>query len=125
MYRMKCHQTGLAFCLFVAEIHEQPAVGDLAPQPINRTCIYYVCCTRGCMDIYQGVLVLSNIPLVISHWATHTHTRTRALEKMDAHVHRGQRTNYSWATTKEVERKKEHERPSSIEALWLRLVRAG
>lgn len=80
MYRMKCHQTGLAFCLFVAENREQPAVGDLAPQPINRTCIYYVCCTRGCMDIYQGVLVLSNIPLVISHWATHTHTHARAGE---------------------------------------------
>lgn len=111
MYRMKCHHTGLAFCLFVTEKCEQPAVGDPAPQPINRTCIYYVCCTRGCTDIYQGMLVLGNIPLVISHWATHTHThageagRTRAQRpknKLQLGYNKGSR------------KQKERGRPSSI-----------
>lgn len=88
MYRMKCSQTEIAFCLVVIKKTKQWRVWAVLHRPIsltNKYKLYILCMLHSSRHGQcQGKLVLNNIPLISSctslcYTRTHTRTPTRSL----------------------------------------------
>lgn len=64
------------------------------------------------------MLVLSNIPLIISHWATHTHTHTRAGEAGRTRAQRPKNKLQLGYTTKDHLGSRKHKERLSPSSDW-------
>lgn len=95
MYRMKCSQTEIAFCLFVIKKTKQWGVWVVLHRPIsltNKYKLYILCMLHSARHgQYQGKLLLNNIPLIRSCTSlcyTHAHTLAHPREAWHTSAHR-------------------------------------